>query len=71
MSFTSCSTSGGKMLTLKVIQTEEELEFEDSEFTEVIHYIQQSENNKFLFLRDSKPFMKINKVDDMLYFDRL
>lgn len=59
------------MLTLKVIQTEEELEFEDSEFTEVIHYIQQSENNKFLFLRDSKPFMKINKVDDMLYFDRL
>lgn len=59
------------MLTLKDVQAEEEFEFKDDEFIQVIQYIQQSSNEKFVFIRDDKPFMNINKVDGMLFFDRL
>jgi hypothetical protein len=59
------------MLTTKDVQAEEEFEFKDDEFLQVLQYVQRSPNNKFVFIRDDKPFMNINKIDGMLFFDRL
>jgi hypothetical protein len=59
------------MLTIKDVQAEEEFEFKDDEFLQVLQYVQRSPNNKFVFIRDDKPFMNINKIDGMLFFDRL
>lgn len=59
------------MLKLKITENNEEYEFEDNEYPDVVTFMNKSEHTEFEFIRDDKPFLNIKKVDGMLFFNKL